>query len=175
MSFLDAGRIGLISTIRDRLTASPRASLVGFGAGLPAWDEDGIPAVARETTALVAPLAYVTPFAVDFAKLRSEVVSPGPLPVIVDGIEYEPVVAPTALLLVRALLPSTFAAEDDQVLREVGLSLSPSFVGGLPPAQARFLPSELTAVGSMLLIRRFSPIPHDGSNSGTMAAFLVEL
>ena len=175
MSYLDAGRIGLVQTIRDRLTQSPRAALIGFGIGLPAWDLGVPPAVPRETTALVAPFAYVTAYAVDFAKLRSEVVSPGPVPVLVDGVEYEPVLTPTPLLLLRALLPSTFASSPGRVIREIGLSLSPTFVAEPPPAQTRFLPAEVSSIGSMLMIRRASPIPHDGSNSGVGAAFLVEI
>lgn len=175
MSFLDDGRTGLTQIIVDALRSAPRLALVGFGAGNPAWDADGAPPVSRETTALVAPLAYVSAYAIDYAKLRSEVVTPGPLPVVVDGIEYEPVADPTPLLLIRALLPSTFAQAEDRVIREVGLSLKPTFDGDVGPAVTRFLPAEIADTGRMVEIRRFSPLPHDGSNSGLAAAFLVEL
>lgn len=173
-SYLDAGRIGIIATIKAQLTASPRNCLVGFGSGSGTWD-GAIPAVPRETTALSAAFAYVTPFSVDYALLTSEVESPGPVPVVIDGVEYEPVLTPSPLLMIRALLPSTFATDDDRVIREVSLSLSPTFGGGVGPTQTRFLPADVTAVGQMLIIRRMAPIPHDGSNSGTLAAFLLEI
>jgi hypothetical protein len=174
-AYLDAGRTGLITTIHDHLTATPRASVIGFGAGDPEWDGDPPPAVPRDTTALVAPFAYITPFAVDYALLRDEVEDPGPEPVVVDGVEYEPVADPSPLLLVRALIPTTFASAEDRVIRECGLSLSPTFAGGVSGAATRFLPADVTDVGDMLLIRRFAPIPHDGSTSGTLAAFLLEI
>lgn len=175
MSFLDTGRVALTQIIVDALRAAPRLALVGFGAGNSAWDSGGAPAVARETTALVAPIAYVSAYAIDYAVLRSEAVSPGPLPVVVDGVEYEPVTTPSSLLMIRALLPSTFASASGRLLREVGLSLKPTFAGGVPVGQTRFLPADLSNTGRMVEIRRFSALPHDGSNSGLAAAFLVEL
>lgn len=173
-SYLDAGRVGIITTIKAQLSANPRNALIGFGSGSGAWD-GAIPSVPTDTTALVAAFAHVVPFAVDFALLRSEVVSPGPMPVVIDGAEYEPVLTPTPLLMVRALLPSTFASAEDRMIREVGLSLSPTLSGGVSPIQTRFLPGEVSDVGEMLIIRRMAPIPHDGSNSGTLAAFLLEI
>lgn len=175
MSFLDTGRIGLTQIIVDALRSAPRLALVGFGLGNPDWDGDGAPPVSRESTALVAPVAYVSAYAIDYAKLRSEVVSPGPLPVVVDGVEYEPVTTPSPLLLIRALLPLTFASANGRLLREVGLSLKPTFAGGVGLQQTRFLPAEIADTGRMVEIRRFTALPHDGSNSGLAAAFLVEL
>ena len=173
-SYLDAGRVGIITTIKAQLSANPRNCLVGFGVGSGAWD-GAIPTVPRDTEELAAPFAYVTPFSVDYAALRSEVVSPGPMPVVIDGAEYEPVLTPSPLLMVRALLPSTFATDDDLVIREVGLSLAPTIDSGVSPTQTRFLPGDVSDIGEMLIIRRMAPIPHDGSNSGTLAAFLLEI
>lgn len=174
-SYLDAGRTGLITTIKAALSAGPRTALVGFGSGSPGWDGGPAPVVSRDTTALSAPFAYVTTAAVDYAKLRSEIVSPTGLPVLVDGVEYDPVLTPTPLLMIRAILPGDFASAVDLVIREVGISLNPTFEIGVGAQQTKFLPGEVDTVGQMLIIRRMAPIPHDGSNSGTLAAFLMEI
>lgn len=175
MNFLDAGRIGLITTIRDRLTASPRAAIIGFSLGDPAWDGSPPPSPSRESTALVAPIAYVVPGRIAFAKLRSEVENPTPMPVVVGGAEYEVVQTPTSLLLVEGRLPATFAFETGRLIREVGLFLAPTIAGSVPAGETRFQPADVTAAGALLLVKRFSPLPHDGSNSGITGTFLLEL
>ena len=173
-SYLNAGRTGLVTVWLNHIRANPRSALVGYGSGSPAWD-GAIPAVPRETTELAAPFAYVTAYAVDFALLTSEVEDPAPVPVTVNGIDYDPVLTPTPLLLIRARLPGNFATDDDLVVREIGLSFFPTFANGVGLTQSRFVPSEVSDVGDMALIRRMAPVAHDGSNSGIDAAFLLEI
>lgn len=175
MSFLTSGRVAITEILVDALRASPRLALVGFGLGDPDWDGAGAPPISRESTALVAPIAYISAYAIDYARLRSEIVSPPGQPVVVDGVEYQPVLTPTPLLLVRAFLPVTFEAAPSRLLRECGLAFKPTFAGGVPLDQTRFTPAQIASTGRMVEMRRFSATPHDGSNSGLDAAFLLEI
>lgn len=109
----------------------------------------------------VSAIHFIVPFAE---------ADPGANFTIVDGVKYALVLEPSRMLLFLGHLPAADGA--GAPIREYGIFSRCAVAAGLPPGQTYFEPGEIDDPGTLIIVKRRPPVPHDGTVALDMSIIL---